>query len=112
MNKILVADDETMVRRFLKMALPQLGFDIKLAASGEEALSLYRKHPETYTLILLDVRMPGLSGPETLVALQEINPRVRAGFMTGEGDRYPEAKLLKLGALFVLRKPFTLAELS
>jgi CheY-like chemotaxis protein len=45
-----------------------------LAAGGQEALDLYQRHREAIDVVLLDVRMPGLDGPQTLAALRALNP--------------------------------------
>src|SRR5262245_10617585 len=106
---ILVVDDEALVRNVLQTALRQLNFEVWLAASGEEALRVYR---DTLALVLMDVRMPGLTGPQTLLELRQSHPNVRCGFITGDSSGFTDADLLELGARFVLRKPFSLAELS
>jgi CheY-like chemotaxis protein len=116
---ILVADDEEGVRGVLDIGMRQQGFDVWLAADGREALDLYRRHGEAIDVVLLDVRMPGQDGPQTLAALQQLNPRVRCCFMSGdfdcynEGGRgYTEKKLRDLGAAGVLPKPFRLDEIA
>src|SRR5207249_9991330 len=96
-------------RSLVRLAVQQLGFEVQLAASGKAALEMYR---DTFALVLLDVRMPGLSGPETLAALRQAHPNVRCCFLTGESDGASEAELLACGALAVLQKPFPLQELS
>jgi DNA-binding response OmpR family regulator len=63
-------------------------------------------------LVLLDVRMAGRDGPETLAALQALDPSVRACFMTGDSGRYSDTELLNRGALAVIRKPFAIRELA
>jgi DNA-binding NtrC family response regulator len=111
--QLLVVDDEAGVRRIVALALTRAGFGVRVAASGGEAVEVYREHWRTIDLVLLDVLMPGgLDGPHTLAALQEINPAVRCCFMSGHTAHYPIHKLLALGALNVLFKPFAnLAEL-
>jgi CheY-like chemotaxis protein len=107
---ILVVDDEEWVRGVLYVALRQEGFAVLLAASGQEALDLYRRHREAIDVVLMDVCMPGLDGPQTLPALQALNPLVCCGFMSGDLGSYTEENLFNLGAAFVLAKPFRLAE--
>lgn len=109
---ILVVDDEGGVRGLLKIGLRQQGFTVWLAADGQEALDLYRQHGAAIDVVLLDVRMPGQDGPETLAALQELNPRIRCCFMSGDLGKHATASLLKLGAAAVLPKPFRLAEIA
>ncbi len=84
------------------------GQHVRAAADGQEALDLYRRHRETIDVVLLDVRMPGLDGPRTLAALQELNPRVRCCFMSGNPGTCTEKGLRRLGAASVLPKPFGL----
>jgi DNA-binding NtrC family response regulator len=111
--QLLVVDDEAGIRRIVSLALTRAGFGVRLAANGGEAVEVYREHWRTIDLVLLDVLMPGgMDGPQTLVALQEINPAVRCCFMSGHTAHYPIHKLLALGALNILFKPFAnLAEL-
>ena len=108
---VLVVDDDPQVRDLLGLALPRLGFTAWLAAGGEEALALFRRHREVISVALLDVRMSGLDGPATLRALRGVDPALRCCFMTGEAGGRAEAELLALGAEAVLYKPFSLAEL-
>ena len=61
---------------------------------------------------MLDVLMPGLDGPRTLAALQELNPQIRCCFMSGDLGSYTEDRLQSLGAVAVLQKPFRLAEVA
>jgi CheY-like chemotaxis protein len=109
---LLVVDDEEYVRDVLDRALKQQGFTVWLAARGQEAISLYRRHSQAIDLVLLDVRMPGLDGPQTLAALQEMNAQVRCCFMSGDLGSYADWQLCNLGAARVIRKPFRLAEVA
>jgi two-component system, OmpR family, response regulator len=105
---VLVVDDDAAVRGVLSLALSHGGLDARLAASGPEAVAVYREHGRAIGLVLLDVQMPGgLDGPGTLAALREIDPGVRCVFMSGYAGLYPAQDLLALGALAFLPKPFT-----
>jgi CheY-like chemotaxis protein len=108
---ILIVDDEDLLRDLLKAALHNAGFAVWSARAGAEALRLYQRHRKTIDLVLLDVRMPQLDGPETLARLRQINPTVRCCFVTGDSGAYSEEELLQRGALCVVRKPFRLGEL-
>src|SRR5205814_4909737 len=105
---ILVVDDEAAMRGVLNIAMRQQGFVVWLAANGREALDLYRRHRAAIDVILLDVRMPGLDGPQTLAALQEINPHVRCCFMSGDLGSYTEGVLRDFKAAAGLPKPLRL----
>src|SRR5438034_3072922 len=101
---ILVVDDQMCLRHLLGIGLRQQGFAVWLAASGREALDVYQGHHETIDVVLMDVCMPGLDGPKTLVALQELDPQIRCCFISGSLDDYAADRLQKLGAVAVLRK--------
>jgi DNA-binding NarL/FixJ family response regulator len=60
----------------------------------------------------MDVRMPGLDGPETLAALRAINPQIQCCFMSGDLGGHTRPGLLGLGAAAVLEKPFTLDDVT
>jgi len=109
---ILVVDDDDSVRNFLNIGLKHHGFAVWPAADGQQAVQLYQQHASEIDLVLLDVRMPGLDGPQTLAALRQLNPQVRSCFMTGQAGHYSEEELLKLGAARVFLKPFQLAEMT
>lgn len=109
---VLVVDDEAHVRTILQRGLEDYGFEVWPAASGHEALDVYQRHQDRIAGALLDIRMPGLDGPQTLAALQKIAPAIRCCFMTGDSGCYDLAELLELGAFTVLAKPFRLAEVA
>ncbi len=109
---VLVVDDEACVRELLRVALRPRGFDVWLAASGQEAVELYGRHRDKVVAALLDVRMPGLSGPETLKALRQIDPQLRCSFMTGDPGNDQTREWLQQSGLPVLAKPFELEKLA
>jgi CheY-like chemotaxis protein len=101
---ILVVDDEPGVRGVLNIAMRQQGFAMWVATNGQEALDLYWRHHKTIDVVLMDVRMPGLDGPQTLAALQQLNPQIRCCFMSGDLGCYTAERLQNLGAAAVLRE--------
>ena len=107
---VLIVDDEAGIRGVLNAWMRQQGFAVWLAADGRQAIELYRHHHESIDVVLLDVRMPGLDGPQTLAALQALRPEVRCCFMSGDLGTYTAEALENLGGGAVLRKPFHLAE--
>jgi CheY-like chemotaxis protein len=109
---VLVVDDEHLVRIMVQLGLERSGFDVWLASSGREALQLYREHRDCIAVVLLDVRMPGLDGPATLSALREMNPAVRACFMSGNMGDYEPEDLRRRGGDQVITKPFLLSDLA
>jgi CheY-like chemotaxis protein len=109
---VLVVDDEHLVRSMVQLGLERNGFHVWLASGGREAIGLYRNHRDRIAVVLLDVRMPGLDGPQTLDALRELNPGVRACFMSGDTAAYEPEELRQRGAACVIAKPFHLEDLA
>jgi CheY-like chemotaxis protein len=108
---ILVVDDEEDIRGMLAAGMRQEGFIVWLAADGQEAIEHYREHDRDVDVVLLDVHMPKLDGPQTLAALHELNPQVRCCFMSGDPG-CEEERLRELGATALFRKPFRLPEVA
>lgn len=109
---VLIVDDEPQVRKLLTYALQHNGFATWAAAGGGEGIEIYREHRGEVGVVLLDVQMPDLDGPQTLTALQKIDPEVRCCFMSGNTGAYTAEELLALGASHIFQKPFGLADLA
>jgi len=107
----LIVDDDPAVRLVLTSWLGRKGFEVWTAAHGLEAVDLYRRHQHAIAVVLLDVIMPGMDGPHTLTALQQVNPNVQCCLMTGNPLPHAEEDLLSQGAIRIFRKPFAFAEL-
>ncbi|MCC6653281.1 MAG: PAS domain S-box protein [Candidatus Eisenbacteria bacterium] len=104
---LLVAEDEPLVRQFVCMSLRRLGCVVLEAESGEHALAIAESHEGDIDLLLSDVIMPGMSGPELAVEVTRKRPGVRVLLMSGyPGDELPE---LAPGQqeLPLLSKPFS-----
>ena len=108
---ILVVEDDELVRAFVVRALTEAGYETFAAESGHDALTLLQSRSSAVDLVLTDVVMPGLSGPELAERLSLTAPHTRVLFMSGyidssflsaELENHPEA---------LIRKPFTAAEL-
>jgi len=107
--RILVADDEATQREFVCGFLKKQGFEVIPAASGEQALQLFRQ--ESVDLLLTDQRMPNLSGLELLKAVRAVNPEVAVIVMTAYGNIETAVQAMKAGADDYLTKPLHLEEL-
>jgi two-component system response regulator AtoC len=103
---ILIVDDEVAQRELLRGFLERQGYEALTAADGEEALELFRKEP--VQLVLLDHRMPGLTGDQILQRMKAINPMVRAVMITAYGDVGTAVTMMKLGADDFIEKPVDL----
>jgi len=105
-RRILVADDEESIRWVLSKALSKKGFTVDLAASGSEALALFRQHP--YDLAVLDIKMPGISGLDLLTRFHEERPATLVVIMTAESSMKNAVEAMKRGAYDYITKPFDL----
>ena len=103
MEKILVVDDEKTIRMNFCEFLRMEGFSTAEASNGEEALAIYLD--ERPAAVLLDLKMPGIDGLETLRRLREIDPLVSAIIVTAHGDVEAAVQAVKLGAYDFLLKP-------
>jgi two-component system response regulator (stage 0 sporulation protein F) len=109
---VLIVDDDPMVRTVLSRTLRDDGFAVWPAADGYQALKTYIKYCDEIDFALIDVRMPEFDGPQTLSALQQVNPHLRFCFMTGDPGRYTEDQLMARGADGILHKPFRAEDLA
>lgn len=100
--KVLIADDEAIVRRALKRAMQTVTTDIVEAEDGEQALEVWKSsNPD---LVFLDVLMPGLTGPQVLQELEQIDAKVI--LMSAYTGEYNMDKARSLGADLFIAKPF------
>jgi DNA-binding NtrC family response regulator len=109
---VLVVDDDESIRLFLARALPLYGFEVWSAANGHDALAIHRAHRASIVVVLLDVNMPGLTGPQTLTALHADNPSLPCVFMTGDSAIHKRKALDSLGPFKVFSKPLPLREVA
>lgn len=104
MSTILVVDDEPFLRALLSYTLSQEGYTVLLAADGRAAIETFQKRSESIDLVLLDIRMRGMDGPQTLRALQQVDPAVACCFLSEKLRDHEVAELMALGALGVFPK--------
>ena len=108
-SQILLVDDDTRVLELLRDALEIHGYDCVLAHDGRTALNLASN--EHYDLVVLDVKIPGISGIEALRALKEKDPLQPVIMVTAVADIPTAVKAVQLNALDYLTKPFSVKEL-
>ena len=102
--RILIVDDEEVLRDVLDAVLRREGFDIVTAASGEEALSMLDS--EEIDLIILDVMLPGISGIDTMRAIRISNPHLPVIIITAFSSIDGAIDAMKQGAFHYIPKPF------
>ncbi len=109
---VLVVEDEPAVRRLVRSVLEEAGYRVHEATNGRDALAFIEHRNSEIDLILSDVAMPGITGPELVARLAPLGRSPRVLFMSG----YADSQLLKRGlderAIGVLHKPFTPDELT
>ena len=108
-ERILVVDDESRNREFLKEFLEIEGFDVEMAKDGQEAIELLEKMD--FDLVLTDLKMPRADGLSVLEALQRGNPQTVAIVFTGFGSIDTAVKAVKLGAYDYITKPLKMEEI-
>jgi CheY-like chemotaxis protein len=109
---LLVADDEPTVRRLIAQSLTSLGYQVIVAADGEDALQKFRDHAAAIDLVLLDGVMPKLSGAECYQRIRDLKPSIKALLMTGYVADGHFGTVVATGGPAVLRKPFGLQDLA
>jgi len=101
---VFIVDDDAQVRESLKDLIRSVGLRVELFASAQEFLRA--QHPDAPTCLVLDVRMPGLSGLDLQKQASEAGLEIPIIFITGHGDIPMTVRAMKAGAIEFLSKPF------
>ena len=101
---VFVIDDDESIREALKSLIRSVGLSVETFASADEFLQ--SRHPDIPACLILDVRMPGLSGLDLQRDLTEANIHIPIIFITGHGDIPMSVRAMKAGAVEFLTKPF------
>ncbi len=105
-GKVLVVDDEEMVRRLAERILQRFGFEAILAKNGRHALEVYEEHRGSLLAILLDMTMPELDGVETLQALRKQDVKIPVIFSSGYTEQEAVHRLVEDPLVFYIQKPY------
>jgi nitrogen regulation protein NR(I) len=109
MGVILIIDDDYQIRQSFEKLLTEEGHEVLTASSGETGLSILSSViPD---LVILDIRLPGMSGIETFVALRQIEPKLPVIIMTAFGTTETAIEATKLGAFDYVLKPFDIPDI-
>ncbi len=109
---ILVVDDQEPVRDVCSAMLRNLGYRVVTASDGQEALAYYRDAWREIDLVVVDMVMPVLGGPECFRGMKSVNPDVRAILSTGYSLEGAVQEVLNEGVRGFIQKPFRLEQLS
>jgi len=107
---LLIVDDEAAVRSALQRFLTGKGYDVLTAANAAEAVQSLRKHK--ISGLLLDVRLPDVSGVDLVPQLLDIDPNVAIVMLTAVNDAASATLSLQRGAMEYLTKPVDLSDLG
>jgi two-component system nitrogen regulation response regulator NtrX len=106
MSNILIVDDEDSIRKILLEVLGEEGYAAMAVDSGEACIDALRKQP--YSVVLLDIWLPGLDGLETLEKVRELENAPEVVMISGHGTIETAVRATKLGAFDFLEKPLSL----
>jgi DNA-binding response OmpR family regulator len=108
-SRVLVVDDDEIVRFLLQRILNQAGFEVDLAGDGREGLDAFAaRRPD---LVLLDLMMPDLDGWTVLARMKEAPDPPPVVIVTAHGERAAQTRALRQGAAAYVTKPFTVRDL-
>ena len=108
--RVMVVDDDTVLRKLVSDQVARMGFDSTPAQSGEEALETLAK--SDFDVMLLDIRMPGLSGLDTLREVRKLEDAPEVIMLTADTSLGTGIEAMRLGAYDYLTKPATLDEIE
>jgi two-component system, cell cycle sensor histidine kinase and response regulator CckA len=111
-RRVLIVDDEEVVRDVASHLLRSLGCEVVTASDGREAVELYARQGRKIDLVLLDMIMPEMGGRECFLALKAIDPGVQVILSTGYGLEGRARELLDEGMLGFVQKPYRLDQLK
>jgi DNA-binding NtrC family response regulator len=101
--RILIVDDEERFRTTLGKRLTERDLDVETVGSGEEAIKLIKE--KLFDVVVLDVKMPGMDGIETLAEIKKVNPNLEVLMLTGHASVDSAVDGMRLGAYDYLMKP-------
>jgi len=107
-RRILLVDDDEIMRDSCRQILSKDGYNVKIARDGIEGFNILKE--DSFDLVLLDLKMPGMSGLEVLKRIKENDPETVVIVVTGFATVESAVEAMKLGAYDFLPKPFTPAE--
>ncbi|MDD3148095.1 MAG: response regulator, partial [Candidatus Riflebacteria bacterium] len=111
-GRILIVDDEPMMRTIASEVLSELGYEILLAENGRQAVSVFSENAESVSLVILDMIMPEMNGKECFLELKKIRPDLRVIVSSGFTHDKDIEQMRDAGAGWFINKPFRLADLS
>ncbi len=112
MKKILVCEDEEAIREFEIITLRRSGYEVVDASCGEDAIKYFEAAPNDFSVVLLDIMMPGIDGFTVCKRIREKNSRVGIIMLSAKSQEIDKVNGLMLGADDYVTKPFSPSELT
>lgn len=109
MSKILLAEDEEVLRMLIVDTLEDEGYEVDEACDGEEAYACLKNH--SYDLVLLDYMMPVYTGLELITMIRKENIPIKIMMLSAKSQASEQQKVLDAGADYFMSKPFSPAQL-
>lgn len=111
-RKILVAEDERILRTLLDTTLTQNGYGVFLAEDGIEAVNIFKEYKDEIDLLLLDVMMPNLNGWDTYNKILEIDSSIKVIFSSGfSDDVLVKESIINNDDIEIVQKPYRIGAL-
>ena len=109
MSQILIVDDDTQVRRIMRIFLTKQGYHVHEAKNGQQALAIVEEH--ALDLVFLDLVMPEMDGFEVLQNIKQRCPKLGVIILSGLIEEKAWVKMMKAGAMDYISKPFNFAQI-
>ena len=109
---ILLVDDEEAIRKLATHMLERMGFNVRVASDGREAVDVFRKHSSEIVCVLLDLSMPHMNGEQAFQELRRIKADVRVILSSGYAEADIESRFAGQGIAGFIQKPYTSANLK
>ncbi|WP_066059415.1 response regulator transcription factor [Robertmurraya korlensis] len=110
MRRILLAEDEEVLRMLVVDTLEEDEYEVDEASDGTEAVELFEKN--RYDLLVLDYMMPGLTGLEVIHHVRQKNKDVKILMLSAKSQQFEQDKVIEAGANYFIAKPFSPMELK
>ncbi|MEE9443939.1 MAG: response regulator [candidate division Zixibacteria bacterium] len=110
-KKILVVDDEQVIRLMLSSLLRRLGYNAIFSENGKQAIEIYKQYTLDIDIAIIDLQMPEMNGFETFERLKSIDPDIKVIFSSGRMDDQLDRLVCESGSV-CLAKPYKMEQLS
>ncbi|HID40409.1 MAG TPA: response regulator [Calditrichaeota bacterium] len=107
-QRILLVDDDEMVRNTTKEILKYLGYEVTVACGGEEAIEIYKNKKNQIDLLIIDLIMPKMNGVTCFESLKKLDPKVPVIISSGISEISKKESILQMGVAAFIQKPFTI----